>query len=309
MSSMGMLRETTREIPVLHPGIDTPANRIPRILARSTAMCRVVEQMERAIPHLRVAAIEGEGGTGKSLVAEQLHALGPACEGPLLVLPAAIFDSARVPSTGGMLLLDRLEEMPQNRQAMLLHFLRCRDSFTLDAAFTPLQIVVSSNRPIRSLVAAGSLLPDLAYRLTAVRFHLPPLRERHEDIPALAKLFLDRYSRKYRKSVEGLGSGSLARLFAHSWPGNVRELESVIESACLEAEGQWIRPLDLCFTPVAVARPQNNPAPLDLENLSLDAATRHHIAGVMSYTGGNKKRAAQLLRISRSTLYRLLDQP
>ena len=289
------------------PASGTIATRPVPIIGRSPAIQRLLEQMQRAIPHLRVCAIEGESGTGKTLVASELHRLGPACDGPFISMDAASFDPAALPSTGGTLVLERLDEIPSDRQALLLQLLRSLDETIPDPAQIPLQIITTSRHSLRSLVANGSLLANLSFRLTAVRFSLTRLRERHEDIPLLTDYFLARYAAKYHKPIRGLAAGTLARLLAHSWPGNVRELQSVLESAVLSVEGQWIRPIDLILTPAIGTRP------LDLgsqtsasEDLSLNAVTRRHVAAVLSLTGGNKKRTAALLGISRSTLYRLI---
>ena len=287
-----------------------PLPQTARMVGRSPAFNRLMEQIERSVPHLRAGSIEGENGTGKSMLAAELHLRGPAAAGPLVTLHSSLFDPATSP-TGGMLVLERIDEMPQNRQAMLLNFLRCRDSFTVEPSLIPLQIVACSWTPLRLLVATGFLLPDLAYRLTAVRFHIPPLRERHEDLPVLAQHFLDRLAKKYGKAIQGLGAGTWTRLFSHSWPGNVRELRSVLEAAVLECDGQWIRPLDISLTPALPLRPLERPSTIlsPDSDMSLDAATRNHVANVMAYARGNKKRAAALLCISRSTLYRMLERP
>jgi two-component system response regulator HydG len=300
--------------PAMRPQAEQPrpaskplASRHAPIVGRSPAIQRLLEQMQRAIPHLRVCAIEGESGTGKSLVASELHRLGPACDGPFVAMEAANFEPDAAPCSG-MLVLERLDEMPADRQAMLMHLLRSRDAMIAEPGQIPFQIVTTSRHSLRSLVANGSLSPDLSFRLTAVRFSLPRLRERHEDIPLLTDFFLARYAAKYRKPIQGLATGALARLFAHSWPGNVRELQSVLESAVLSVEGQWIRPIDLVLTPAIGTRPldpgSQSAAP---EDLSLNAITRRHVAAVLSLTGGNKKRTATLLGISRSTLYRLIS--
>jgi DNA-binding NtrC family response regulator len=278
------------------------------ILGRSPAMQRLLDQMQRAMPHLRVCAIEGESGTGKTLVASELHRLGPACDGPFVAIAAASFRPEVIPSGGGMLVVEQLHEMPIDRQAMLLELLRHQDAILPEPGRIPLQIVATSCHSLRSLVANGSLLPDLCIHLTAVRFSLPRFRERHEDVPLLADFFLARYAAKYRKPIQGLATGSLARLYAHSWPGNVRELKSVLESAVLSVEGQWIRPIDLVLTPAIGSRPlEPGSQATPPEDLSLNAVTRRHVAAVLSLTGGNKKRTANLLGISRSTLYRLMS--
>ena len=164
------------------------------------------------------------------------------------------------------------------------------------------------------MAGQGLLMPDLAFRLTAVRFAIPPLRQRREDISLLAQSLLDRLCARYQHRPVVLGPGTLARLLQHSWPGNVRELASVLEAALLEAENGIIRPDDLPL-PTSLAShtsstgfdtlQQVHPAVLP-ENLALDSVVRHHVQYVLDLNRGNKLRAARQLGISRSTLYRIL---
>ena len=149
-------------------------------------------------------------------------------------------------------------------------------------------------------------MPDLAFRLTAVRFAIPPLRQRREDIAPLAQALLERICARYRHRPVILGPGAMARLLQHSWPGNVRELASVLESALLEAANGVIRPEDLALPLPNEESLQQNPPILRPENLSLDAVIRQHVDYVLDLNRGNKLRAARQLAISRSTLYRIL---
>jgi DNA-binding NtrC family response regulator len=156
------------------------------------------------------------------------------------------------------------------------------------------------------MAGQGLLLPDLAFRLSAVRFAIPSLRTRREDIAPLAQSLLERICARYQQRPVLLGPGALARLLQHNWPGNVRELASVLETALLEAVNGVIRPEDLNLPsgneiPATVAEPHANPA-----NLSLDAIIRHHVEYVLDLNRGNKLRSARQLQISRSTLYRIL---
>jgi DNA-binding NtrC family response regulator len=167
-------------------------------------------------------------------------------------------------------------------------------------------VLASSQTPLRQMAGQGLLLPDLAFRLTAVRFAIPPLRTRREDIAPLAQSLLDRICNRYQQRHVILGAGTLARLLQHNWPGNVRELASVLEAALLEAVNGVIRPDDLNLptgqeTPMHVAQPATQ-----LGNLCLDAVIRHHVEYVLELNRGNKLRAARQLQISRSTLYRIL---
>jgi DNA-binding NtrC family response regulator len=160
------------------------------------------------------------------------------------------------------------------------------------------------------MAGQGLLLPDLAFRLTAVRFAIPSLRQRREDIPPLAQALLDRICTRYQHRPVVLGPGALARLLQHNWPGNVRELASVLESALLEAVNGVIRPDDLALPTGAEAVAEVQSTSSQPENLSLDSVIRHHVEYVLDLNRGNKLRAARQLSISRSTLYRILgDQP
>lgn len=302
---------------------------------RSHVMQRLFSQMRHTARHLRVATIEGESGTGKMLAARTLHEFGFGAWSPFVPCSAAQFLEAQsaialVPprstakaefstvgalkqSAGGTLVLTRVDELSPAHQAGLLellqwidhqHILRALDSI-------PHRILCLSGRPLRKLASSGALRSDLASRLTAIRFALPPLRERREDIPLLADLLAQRFSDTHGKPIRGLGPQTLPHLYHYSWPGNVRELESVISSASLACHGQWIRPIDL---PALTAAP--TPAPAAPEPLlssatdddpNLDRAILRHIQRVLARVEGNKLRAAKLLGISRSTLYRLLD--
>jgi two-component system response regulator AtoC len=167
-------------------------------------------------------------------------------------------------------------------------------------------ILASSQTSLRQMASQGLLLPDLAFRLSAVRFAIPPLRNRREDIAPLAQSLLDRICARYRQRPIMLGPGTLARLLQHNWSGNVRELASVLETALLEAVNGVIRPEDLNLPSVQETLPQVVQPVVHSDNLALDAVIRQHVEYVLELNRGNKLRSARLLRISRSTLYRIL---
>jgi DNA-binding NtrC family response regulator len=175
------------------------------------------------------------------------------------------------------------------------------------------------------MAGQGLLLPDLAFRLAAIRLAIPPLRQRREDIAPLAQFLLERISARYRQRPAVLGPGTLARLLQHSWPGNVRELSSILENALLEADNGVIRPSDLALpdgpqpafeahfastpwaNPAAGRTPEFDPqAAARPAGLSLDSVIRQHVQYVLDLNRGNKLRTARQLAISRSTLYRIL---
>jgi DNA-binding NtrC family response regulator len=148
-------------------------------------------------------------------------------------------------------------------------------------------------------------MPDLAFRLTALRFAIPPLRQRREDIEPLAQDMLKRICRRYQQRPVALGPGAMAHLLQHNWPGNIRELASVLEAALLEAANGMIRAEDLLLSPETQAtRPIQSPP--RVEDLALDTIIHHHVQYVLDLNHGNKLRAARQLGISRSTLYRVL---
>jgi DNA-binding NtrC family response regulator len=292
--------------------------RLGEMVGRSLVMQRLFTRLRQASMHLRILALEGEPGTGKALTARTLHALGPVSSAGFVACAASRFTSADVQPLleevrGGTLFLTRVNELTAPQQSRLFDFLEWWEHRNGHDAngFLPRQIFVSSQQPLRQLSANGILRADLCYRLTAIRFVLPPLRERREDISTLAEWFAQRHGATHGKSVRGLGQGSLARLMSHAWPGNVRELETAITNAVMECEGHWIRPIDipplLAATRPATAEPEEGSDAMPEDDFNLDRMILRHINHVLARTGGNKLRAAQLLGISRSTLYRLLE--
>jgi DNA-binding NtrC family response regulator len=289
--------------------------RCGEMVGRSLPMQRLFSRLRQAAPHIRIVAIEGEAGTGKTLTARTLHRLGPASGAAFVACAAARFMSAETQTLleearGGTLLLSRIGELSAAQQTRFVDFIEWWEHRSARDAqsFLPRQLFVSSSKPLRQLSAAGELRGDLSFRLTAIRFELPPLRERRDDIGLLADLFAAKHGAARCKPIRGLGPGALQRLLSHSWPGNVRELETVVANAAMDCPGQWIRPLDippLVNTPQLRMQAPAEPVPDDDPNL--DRMILRHISQVLRKTGGNKLRAAQLLGISRSTLYRLLD--
>lgn len=292
---------------------------------RSPAMERLFLQMRYLANHLRVALIEGESGTGKLLTARTLHALATGRASGFIPCSAAGFLRGNCTSTldearGGTLYLTRVDMLTAEEQGKLLHLLEWHQHQHTrnNAEQAPRQILVSCEHPLRGLVLQGQMRADLSYHLTSVRLQLPPLRERREDVALLVDRFLEQFSRRHGKPLRGLGPGVLQHLLAHSWPGNVRELETVISSGALMCEGQWVRLIDL---PLLSATAQDESALFanahggssavvnaeDADDPNLDRAILRHIRRVLASVGGNKLRAARLLGISRSTLYRLLD--
>ncbi len=316
--------------PNREPGRWAPTRRpasgpLPELVSRSLAMRRVCEQLQQVGPRVRLGLIEGETGTGKHLLVRHIQARNPG-QGSLVAeeagglflaetggngeLRSELLRAALRRAADGILLIRNIDELAAEPQAQLLRYIRSFET-SISAEkpgplSSPVQVICTARRSLRAQVLAGAFLPEIYYRLSAVSFSLPPLRDRKEDIPALAQMFIDTVSREQQRPLQGLGPGSLPILLRHPWPGNVRELESVIRAACLSGEGQWLRPIDLVILPLEPVGTRDG-EPAIPENFTLDGVIRRHILQVLKACDGNKARAASKLGISRSTLYRMLE--
>ncbi len=299
------------------------------MVAESRAMRRVLEQAALVAGTDTTVLITGESGTGKELVARHIHAAGSRREGPFVkvncaaiprdLLESELFGHVRGAFTGasadapgrfreadgGVLFLDEIGELPLPLQPKILAAVE-------EKAVTPVggrgthrcdvKIVAATNRDLPALVDRGRFRADLYYRLDGFRIHVPPLRERPDDIPALARHFLARFAAAFGRPAPELGDDAVAALAAHPWPGNARELRNVMERLMLTCPGP-VREDDVARAlGSAPGRPAGeNEAPLDLR-----ARERRLIQEALEKTGGNQVRAARLLGISRNTLrYRM----
>ena len=255
-------------------------------LGESSFAERLRVQVRRIAPHFRTALLTGEPGTGKEEVARELHRLSPVAEHPFLACPADDFAAGAVdPVRFGTLYLERLEALNPSLQSRLLARLQ-----RLDARPGEIRIIVSTESPLRGMVASGRLRQDLYIHIGAIEIRLPRLRDRPEDLPAM---------------LSGLPLAPLAvsRLREHTWPGNLRELVQVLTQAHLAADGLTIEPSHL---PVLIAPPA---VPQQASDARLELVLKRHVADVLERCAGNKLRASEMLGISRSTLYRMLDAP
>jgi two-component system response regulator AtoC len=274
-----------------------------QIVGVSAVWRKLLTQAEMTAPHLQVAAIEGEHGTGKQTLARYLFSRSPLAGSSFQRRDARewLVTDADPATLGGFTYLDRVDLLAPPGQGLLLGVLKALQDRPPGRAV----VLASSQTPLRQMVGQGLILPDLAFRLSAVRFAIPPLRQRREDIAPLAQALLDRFCNRYQQRPVTLGPGALARLLQHNWPGNVRELASVLETALLEAVNGVIRADDLAL-PSGQETPIDIQPPSRTDNLSLDVVIRHHVQYVLDLNRGNKLRAARQLCISRSTLYRIL---
>jgi two-component system response regulator AtoC len=282
---------------------DAESPSVLQVVGVSASWRKLLMQAEMTAPHLQVAAIDGEPGAGKQTLARYLFSRSPLVAAGFQRCDARewLVSDADPANLAGFLYLDRVDLLSPPGQGLLLGILKSMQDRPPGRAV----LLASSQTSLRQMAEQGQILPDLAYRLTALRFAVPPLRQRREDIAPLAQSLLDRICNQYQQRPVVLGPGALARLLQHDWPGNVRELAAVLETALLEAVNGVIRPGDLALPSDSEPRPETQPF-LRPENFSLDAVILHHAQRVLHLNRGNKLRAARQLGISRSTLYRIL---
>ena len=294
------------------------------LIGESAPIRRLRSQVERIAPYFRTALIRGEVGAGKQTVARSVHARSPGADGPFVVtnatsLAEAIAVEASSPlaasllesANGGTLYLDGVGELPFALQAGLFRFIRaCEDrrvasySGRNDLPRPDTRIVTATHRDLRTMSAIGQFRQDLYVRLSVVEIFVPPLRQRLEDIPMLAAWLLQRVAERAGKSPKVLAPATISQLQDRSWPNNILDLERVITQAATLAEGHIIEPRHLLSLVESAGAGVPVPAPR-IERLQ--DVIQQHVLEVLTRCGGNKLRAAELLGISRSTLYRMLD--
>lgn len=272
--------------------------------------------------------IEGESGTGKELVARAIHAQSERRDSPLVEVNCSQFQEALLNNElfgheqgaftdarevkkglvelceNGTLFLDEVGEMPFSTQAMLLRFIDSRQFKRVGGTETlsvNLRLVTATNKKLDQEVVANRFREDLYYRLKVVSIHLPPLRERGDDVFLLAEHFLKELNARFRKDFGDLSEESRELLRSYSWPGNVRQLRNVLERAVLLEEGKEILPEHLP-PEIAGEKDRSVRRALPLSHLSLAKIEEQHIREVMRMTEGNKSRAARILGIARPTL-------
>lgn len=300
----------------------------PELIAESEAMQPVIELIARVGPSDANVLIVGEHGTGKEVVARWLHAVSGRAKNPLVAVNAGGFSegvfeselfghvkgaftdakSERVGcfelADGGTLFLDEIANVPLQQQAKLLRVIETREIQRVGSSKVrkvDVRVVSATNANLGEAVAAGDFREDLLYRLNTVEIRLPPLRDRPEDIPLLARHFLGKQAARYDRVVEGFSTNAMAALQAHTWPGNVRELQHSVERSVLMARGSRIEASDL-----GLRRRDDGSAMID--ELTLEEAERLMIEKALDRYQGNVSKAAEALGLSRSALYRRLQR-
>lgn len=283
------------------------------LIGNSAAMIWLRLQVRRIGPHFRSVLIQGASGTGKQTVAYALHRTSPVAEGPFLTSASG----GRIGylmklAQGGTLYFDGIDGMSLAAQDEMLHALE-RNEWTGDGLATPTRpcprLIASTTQDLRTLVAAGRFRQRLFHRISMVQIALPSLTDRIEDIPLLATHFLGGAAQDRHKEI-ALSEDAMAWLRAHSWPGNLRELKSLLERAALQAESGSVHSEHLAALTETLAPAQTIAQATTqqaFEPARLQDVIEKHVLHVLKNCAGNKLRAAELLGISRSTLYRMLD--
>ncbi len=301
------------------------------IIGGSKQMQTIYETIESVAKADANVLIVGESGTGKELIANAIHYNSLRAKKPFIkvncaALPKELIESELFGHTrgaftgahadkdgliqhaaGGSLLLDEIAEMPVELQPKLLRVLQERSYRKIGSEKThavDFRLICSTNRPPADAIRDGVLRDDLFYRISTITIHVPPLRDRAEDIQLLAEHFLKMYARKYQRPITGISQAAYQRLFGHSWPGNVRELQNVLERAVLLAKGNKIEPVDLPFDNGSLPEKAGQNAAWDVPpNMTLEDIEKLVIEKTLQRTGGNKQAAANLLGIYRPRLY------
>jgi DNA-binding NtrC family response regulator len=298
------------------------------IIGRSPLMLEVFAGVRRVAPHFRNVLVLGATGTGKELVARALHRLSPVASKQLAVcncsalvetlMESELFGYVRGAFTGatqdkvglfeyangGTVFLDEIGDLPLPAQAKLLRVLQNQEVQRVGspaARKIDVHVIAATHRDLRALVKEGQFREDLYYRLSMVELHLPRLRDRKEDFPLLLRHFTQKFAAAYNKPIRGITRRAQALLARYSWPGNVRELENVLGNACMMVAGCVIDANDLpSYLTAGTASLQQDGL------LTLEEIQKRHVLHVLEQVGNNKARAADILDISRATLYSFL---
>ena len=317
--------EQNQENSALRRALETMSGTASPIF-RSAAMQDVVRTIERIAPSDVTVLITGESGTGKEVISDLLHALSPRSKNKIIkincaALPRELIESELFGSVkgaftgahtdreglfrqaeGGTLLLDEISEMPIDTQSKLLRVLQDQEVRPVGGKVsykTNCRVIASTNRKPEDALKDGKLREDLYYRISAISVHLPPLRERREDIMPLANSFLKRFAAQASRVISGFTPAAIERLTAFDWPGNVRQLQNEVQRAVLLNEGNEVDAVDLSITNAKSGSADGHDTSFTL----LEGVERNAIIQTLKETGGNKLETAKRLGIGRQTLY------
>lgn len=318
-------REQTQENKTLRRALETMSGTASPIF-RSDVMQNVVRTVERIAPSDVTVLITGESGSGKEVIADLIHSLSARNKNKIIkincaALPRELIESELFGSKkgaytgahadreglfrqaeGGTLFLDEISEMPIDTQSKLLRVLQDQEVRPIGGTTsykTNCRIVAATNRRPQDAIKDGKLREDLYYRISAISVHLPPLRDRRDDIIPLAMAFLKRFAAQANRTIRGFAPDAQERLEKFEWPGNIRQLQNEIQRAVLLCEGNEIKASDLSISNVAPVSAENQ----DTDFTLLEGVERNAIIQMLKETGKNKVETARRLGIGRQTLY------
>jgi two-component system NtrC family response regulator len=299
------------------------------VIAISEPMTRVCRMIEKVAPTMATTLLLGESGTGKEVLARALHNLSGRHDKAFVAINCAAIPENLLESelfgyekgaftgavkqtpgkfelaNGGTLFLDEIGDMPLSLQAKLLRFLQDRFIERVggrDRIPVDVRILCATNKDLPSLIETNAFRQDLYYRISEVTVRIPPLRERPGDAAVIAQMILERFATEHRRPIKGFAPDALKAIQAYPWPGNVRELENRISGAVIMTEGRYLSADDL-----GLPRAEKNVEWLNLR-MARQRAEREAIGQALAVAGGNLSRAAELLGITRPTLYDLLEK-
>lgn len=302
------------------------------IIGKSQAMLKVFDVVKRVAPTKASVLITGESGVGKELIANAIHNLSPRKDKPFVkvhcaalaetLLESELFGHEKGSFTGavarkrgrfelahqGTIFLDEIGEIDQTVQIKILRVLQDKKFERVGGEETlevDVRVVTATNRDLEREIAEGRFREDLFYRLNVVRIHVPPLRERKDDLPLMIASFLREFSEENGKKVDGFDPKARSALYAYDWPGNVRQLRNCVESAVVMASGSLITLDDL---PPSIRSGDEVPSIRIPVGVTMDSAEREVILQTLSAQNGNKSKTAEVLGIGRKTLHRKLHE-
>jgi two-component system response regulator HydG len=307
---------------------------VTRPIGKSKRFLEVLKLAEHVSPTESTVLIQGESGTGKEVVARYIHNLSNRVDGPFLsincgALPENLLESELfghvkgsftgavrdkqglfAAARGGSFFLDEVGEMPPSLQVKLLRVLQEREAIPVgatEAIPVDVRIIAATNRDLEEEIRRGNFRSDLFYRLNVIAINLPPLRERRDDLLLLIESFLQSLAQESGAEAKALSSEALDAVMVYEWPGNVRELENALEHAVVLSRGNVI---DAPSMPERITKRRKEPlvAERSYRNPTLEVIERAYIMWVLQAEGGNKTRAAEVLGIDPSTLYRKLSR-
>ena len=302
------------------------------IIGKSAAMHSIFEKVRQVAPTRASVLITGESGVGKEVIAEAIHYISPRKGKPLVkvhcaaltetLLESELFGHERGAFTGavarkrgrfelanlGSLFLDEIGEISQSVQIKLLRVLQDRKFERVggeETIETDIRIIASTNRNLMDDISTGKFREDLYYRLNVINIHIPPLKERNEDIPLLVAAFLEEFSRENEKNIEGIETKARLALYNYSWPGNVRELRNCIESAVVMSKNAILSLEDL---PPHIGQTSGGQSLNLSPGISLAEGEKEIIRSALNMNKGNKSKTAEVLGIGRKTLHRKIQE-